>query len=113
MHEALVAADKLSEKGVEASVIDFHTIKPLDEAMLLEEAKKTGAVVVAEEHQIWGGLGAHVSQFLGKECPVPVEYVAIQDVYAESGTPADLLKKYGLSAENVESAALKAVQRKA
>jgi transketolase len=113
VYEALAAADKLSERGIEASVIDFHTIKPLDESMLLEEAKKTGAVVVAEEHQIWGGLGAHVAQFLGKECPVPVEYVAIQDVYAESGTPEGLLVKYGMTAENVESAALKAVQRKA
>jgi len=113
VHEALVAADKLAADGIEASVIDFHTIKPLDEAMLLEEAKKTGAVVVAEEHQIWGGLGAHVAQFLGKECPVPMGYVAIEDVYAESGTPDDLLKKYGMTAENIESTARKVVQRKA
>jgi len=78
----------------------------------VEEAERTGAVVTAEEHQIWGGLGAHVAQLLSQHAPVPVEYVAIQDTYAESGRPAELLKKYHLDSESIVQAALRAIKRK-
>jgi transketolase len=88
--EALEAAEMLHAKGIDASVVDIHTLKPLDGELLLAEAKKTGAFVVAEEHLIWGGLGSVVSQFVSKSHPVPVEFVGINDTYAESGQPNEL-----------------------
>jgi len=109
---ALDAADSLAKQGIQASVVEIHTIKPLDKELLVEEAERTGAVVTAEEHQIWGGLGAHVAQLLSQHAPVPVEYVAIQDTYAESGQPAELLKKYHLDSESIVQAALRAIKRK-
>lgn len=107
--EALEAAEALAKDGIEASVIDMHTIKPLDEAMLLEEAKKTGHVVVAEEHQIWGGLGSAIARFLSSNHPVKMEFVAIQDTFAESGQGDELLEKYGLTAPHIAAAAKKAL----
>ncbi|MBU3759968.1 MAG: transketolase family protein [Candidatus Omnitrophica bacterium] len=103
--EALAAAEELEKKGIQAGVIDMHTIKPLDEAMLLEEARKTGRIVVAEEHQIWGGLGSAVARFLSENCPCRMEFVAIQDTYAESGLPDEVMEKYGLTAPAVVKAA--------
>lgn len=102
--EALEAAEKLAAEGIEAGVIDMHTVKPLDEELLLAEARKTGHVVVAEEHQIWGGLGSIVSRVLGQHCPSRIEYVAIQDTFAESGEPYELLEKYNLTAPAIEKA---------
>jgi len=102
--EALEAAETLAGQGIEASVIDLHTVKPLDEKLLIEEAKKTGHVVVAEEHQIWGGLGSAVSRFLSQKAPCKMEFVAIQDTFAESGPPMELLEKYGLTAPHIEMA---------
>jgi transketolase len=110
--EALQAAETLAEKGISASVIDVHTIKPLDEELLLEDARRTRAVVVAEEHQIWGGLGSAVARTLGENLPTPMEFVAIQDTYAESGQPDELLVKYGLTAPNVVRAAEKVLLKK-
>lgn len=110
--EALLAAEALQEKGISASVIDMHTIKPLDEELLKEESQKTRAMVVCEEHQIWGGLGAAVATYLCKESPTPVEYVAIQDVYAESGSPDELLDAYGLRAKNIVTAAENVLAKK-
>ncbi len=104
--EALDAAERLEKKGIKAGVIDIHTIKPLDEDLLVREAKKTGHVVVAEEHQIWGGLGSAVATVLGKKAPSKMGFVAIQDTYAESGQPDELLLKYGLSAENIFNTSL-------
>lgn len=101
VYEALAAAEKLASEGINASVIDMHTVKPLDEEILLAEAKRTGHIVVAEEHQIWGGLGSAVSRFLSTRTPCRMEFVAIQDTYAESGTPDELMEKYGLTAPNV------------
>lgn len=105
--EALEAADRLAEEGIKVSVIDMHTIKPLDEAMLLEEAKKTGHIVVAEEHQIWGGLGSAIARYISQHHPCKMEFVAIQDTYAESGTPEGLFEKYGLTAHHIVKAVKK------
>lgn len=103
--EALQAAEILKSEGVEASVLDVHTIKPLDEEALIQEAKKTGRVVVAEEHQIWGGLGSAVARVLSAKQPCRMEFVAIQDTFAESGKSEELLKKYGLTADHIVQAA--------
>lgn len=110
--EALEAAELLKAKGIEASVIDIHTLKPIDKELLIAEAKKTGAVVVAEEHLIHGGLGSVVSQVLSTACPVPIEFVGLDDCYAESGDPDALLKKYGLSSENLVRAAEKVISHR-
>lgn len=110
--EALEAAEALAKKGIRASVIDMHTLKPLDEALLAEEAKKTGAFVVAEEHLVAGGLGSVVSQWSSKTFPLPVEFVGIEDTYAESGKPEELFEKYGLTSARIAAAAEKAVFRK-
>lgn len=110
--EALLAEEKLKAEGIEASVIDCHTLKPLDRELLLEEARKTHAFVVCEEHQIWGGLGSAVSRLVSEECPVPVEFIAIQDTYAESGTPEELFQKYGLTASHIMGAVKKVLRRK-
>lgn len=110
--EALSAAETLSVQGIQASVIDMHTVKPIDHDLLKEACETTGAIVTAEEHQIWGGLGSAVAQAVSGIKPVPIEYVAIEDVYAESGKPDELLVRYGLSAQHIVEAAKKAVKRK-
>lgn len=102
--EALAAAEEMAKSGVQAGVIDLHTIKPLDEELLFAEAKKTGRLVVAEEHQIWGGLGSAVARFVSSRIPCRMEFVAIQDTFAESGQPDQLLEKYGLTAAGVVKA---------
>ncbi len=112
VYEALVAAGKLAAQGVSAAVVDMHTVKPLDEKLLLAQAKATGAMVIAEEHQIWGGLGSAVARLLANNSPVPMEFVAIQDIYAESGKPAELLEKYGLTARQITEAAQRVLPRK-
>ena len=101
---ALEAAEKLAAEGVEAEVINIHTIKPLDEDIIVESARKTGKVVVAEEHSVIGGLGSAVCDALCAKCPVPVKKVGVQDTFGESGPGADLLAKYGLDAAGVEAA---------
>ena len=110
--ESLWAADELEKSGISASVIDMHTVKPLDEDLLIAQAEATGAVVTAEEHQVWGGLGSAVASALARQCPVPQELVGIQDTYAESGNPEELLEKYGLTGRHIAEAAKKAVTRK-
>lgn len=104
VYESLVAAEKLKAAGIDAAVIDLHTVKPLDEALILAEARKTKHVVVAEEHQIWGGLGSAVATLIARNAPCPMEFVAIQDVYAESGKPEELFEKYGLSSTYIVNA---------
>ncbi len=99
--EALQAAEDLAKEGIEAGVVDVHTVKPLDKELIIREAKKTGHVVVAEEHQIWGGLGSAIATLLAKEAPSKMGFVAIEDTYAESGQPDELLEKYGMSASNI------------
>ena len=110
--EAIVAEEMLAEQGVSAEVINIHTIKPLDDDAVLESVAKTGAVVSAEEHQINGGLGDSIAQLLVRNNPKPMEMVGVKDVFGESGTPAQLMEKYGLSAEHIVYAALKAIARK-
>ena len=99
--EALIAAGQLEEKGISAEVINIHTIKPLDEAAILASVKKTGCVVTAEEHNFLGGLGESVARTLTLNHPTPQEFVATNDTFGESGTPEELMEKYGLNAEAI------------
>lgn len=110
--ESIRAAEQLEAEGISARVIDVHTVRPLDRDTVARAAKETGAVVVSEEHLVDGGLGVRVSQAIAEAHPVPMEFVGIQNTYAESGTPDELLDKYGLRARDVAAAARRAVQRK-
>lgn len=110
--EALQAAETLETNGISAEVINIHTIKPLDEETILKSVKKTGCVVTAEEHNYLGGLGESVARTLSKNHPAPQEFVATQDTFGESGTPAQLMDKYGLNAEAIVNAVRKVVDRK-
>ncbi len=110
--EALQAAIVLNEKGISAEVINIHTIKPLDEATVLASAKKTGCVVTAEEHNYHGGLGESVARVLAQHHPTAQEFVATMDTFGESGTPAQLMEKYGLNAAAIVDKALKVIARK-
>jgi transketolase len=103
----------LREKGISAELINMHTIKPLDVQAILTSAAKTGCVVTAEEHMMNGGLGEAVSQVLSRELPCPQEYVAVNDSFGESGTPMELMTKYGIDTQDVVNAAIKAIARKA
>jgi transketolase len=102
----------LKEKGISAELINMHTIKPLDVQAILKSAGKTRCVVTAEEHMMNGGLGEAVSQVLSRELPCPQEYVAVNDSFGESGTPMELMTKYGIDTQDVVNAALKAIARK-
>lgn len=110
--EALVAAEALEAKGISAEVINIHTIKPLDEEAILKSVKKTGCVVTAEEHNIIGGLGESVSRTLVQHHLVPQEFVAVNDSFGESGTPEQLMEKYGLNSAAIVEKATKAISRK-
>jgi len=110
--EALQAAETLHAEGISADVINIHTIKPLDDKAILESIAKTGCVVTAEEHNILGGLGESVARVLSLNTPAPQEFVATQDTFGESGTPEQLMEKYGLNAEAIVKAAKKAISRK-
>ena len=109
---ALEAAKILEEKGINADVINIHTIKPLDTEAILASIKKTGCVVTAEEHNIIGGLGDSIAQTASRHWPIPIEYVGTNDTFGESGKPADLLVKYGLDAAHIVAAAEKVMARK-
>jgi transketolase len=109
---AIEAEAMLAEKGISAEVINIHTIKPLDVEAILASVQKTGCAVTCEEHQINGGLGDSVAQVLSRFNPSPIEMVAVNDSFGESGTPTQLLKKYGLSSENIVAAAEKVIKRK-
>ena len=110
--ESLEAANILHNSGINAEVINIHTIKPLDEKLILESISKTKCVVSAEEHNFLGGLGESISRVLAKNLPAPQEYVATQDTFGESGTPAQLMKKYGLNAASIVEKAKKVIARK-
>ena len=110
--EALQAAEELERQGISAEVIDIHTIKPLDTEAVLASAAKTGAVVTAEEHLIAGGLGELIAGVLIRTRPCPVEMVAVDDQFGQSGTPAGLMNLYGLDKDHIISAAQKAISRK-
>lgn len=110
--EALQAAEQLHEQGVSAEVINIHTIKPLDAEAILSSVAKTACVVTAEEHNFYGGLGESVSRTLAQNHPAPQEYVATMDTFGESGTPAQLMEKYGLNAAAIVAASQKVISRK-
>ncbi|MCL1835326.1 MAG: transketolase family protein [Oscillospiraceae bacterium] len=107
VYEALVAAERLEKEGVSVMVVNLHTVKPLDAEAILAAAKKTGAVVTAEEHQIIGGTGSAVAELLAQHCPTPMEMVGVRDVFGESGTGEELMKKHGLSADGIIAAVKK------
>lgn len=110
--EALLACERLEAQGISAEVINIHTIKPLDSEALLKSVKKTGCIVTAEEHNYLGGLGESIAGMLAKRHPTPQEFVATQDTFGESGTPAQLMEKYGLNNKAIEKAVLKVLERK-
>lgn len=110
--EALEAAKTLNEQGISAEVINIHTIKPLDEDAIIKSVQKTGCIVTAEEHNYLGGLGESVARTLAQHNPTPQEFVATQDTFGESGTPEELLEKYGLNAKSIVEKALKVIDRK-
>lgn len=110
--KAIEAGHALAAKGISAEIINIHTIKPLDEKAILASLTKTGCVVTAEEHQAYGGLGESVAGLLSREFPAPQEFVAVNDSFGESGTPEQLLEKYGLNAESIIAACEKVIARK-
>ena len=110
--EALEASKVLNEAGISAEVINIHTIKPLDEAAILESVAKTGCVVTAEEHNIFGGLGESVARLLTTHNPTPQEFVGTNDTFGESGTPAQLMEKYGLNSASIVEKAKNVIARK-
>ncbi|MDC0629019.1 MAG: transketolase C-terminal domain-containing protein [Flavobacteriaceae bacterium] len=110
--EALEAAKVLYEQGISADVINIHTIKPLDDKAIIASVKKTGCIVTAEEHNHLGGLGESVARTLALHHPTPQEFVATDDTFGESGTPAQLMEKYGLNSDSIVAKALKVIKRK-
>ncbi|MEG2001066.1 MAG: transketolase family protein [Evtepia sp.] len=112
VQRALAAADLLAKEGIDARVLDFHTIKPLDEALLLAAAQETGAIVTSEEHTILGGLGGAVAEFLSENCPVPVIRHGVEDQFGRSGQALKVLEFYGLTSEKIAEKARLAIARK-
>lgn len=110
--QALIAAEVLAEQGIDAEIINIHTIKPLDEQAVIDSVKKTGCAVSAEEHQWNGGLGDSIAQVLIQHLPKPLVYVGVNDCFGESGTPEQLMEKYGLNAKSIVDAALKTIKAK-
>ena len=110
--QSLLAAENLNNQGISCEVINIHTIKPLDEKAIINSAKKTGCIVTAEEHNYLGGLGESVARTLAIHHPTPQEFIATQDTFGESGTPDQLMDKYGLNAKAIEAAVHKVTKRK-
>jgi transketolase len=110
--KALTAADNLAGKGIEATVVDMHTIKPLDEELISRLADECGCFVTAEDHSIIGGLGGAVAEYLSATTPLPLERVGVKDHYGESGDGEELLSKYGMSSDDITSASQRAIERK-
>ncbi|MBI2452939.1 MAG: transketolase family protein [Parcubacteria group bacterium] len=112
LHEALLASRELMKEGISAEVLNCHTVKPLDSETIAGSAKKTGAVVTVEEHQVAGGLGGAVAEMLGLLHPVPMEFIGVHDKFGESGTSLELWEAFGLTHSHIMEAAKKAIQRK-
>lgn len=112
VYTALKAAEELAKEGIEAAVINNHTIKPMDETTITRLAEQTGAVVTAEEHQIAGGMGSAVAEILAKNHPVPIEFVGVRDRFGESGEPDELLEKFGMGVKDIIEAVKKVLERK-
>ncbi len=112
LYNALLAAKELEDENIGVLVLNSHTIKPIDEKKIIEVAKKCGAVVTVEEHNIVGGLGGAVAEVLAKHYPVPMEFIGMQDVFGESGEPNELIEKYGMGVKNIKEAVKKVLKRK-
>lgn len=112
VHEALLAAHDLEKDGISAAVVNNHTVKPMDEKTIIEIAKKTGAVVTAEDHQVMGGMGSAVAEVLAKNHPVPMEMIGVQDRFGESGSPEELMKEFHLVADDIKEAVKRVLKRK-
>ena len=112
VYNSLIAAKELAEEGIEVIVINNHTIKPMDEKTIVESAKKTGAVVTVEEHQVHGGMGSAVAEVLGKNCPVPMEFIGVQDKFGESGQPEELIEHFGMGIKHIKEAVKKVIKKK-
>jgi len=112
LYEALNAARKLSKSKINSLVINCHTIKPMDEQAIIKAAKIAGAIVTVEDHQMTGGLGSAIAEVLAKNFPVPMEFVGVNDQYGESGNPRELIKKFGLTSEDIISASKRVIRRK-
>ena len=112
LHNALLAAEELSEEGIEAMVINNHTVKPMDSEIIIKAAKETGAVVTVEEHQVAGGLGSAVAEVLAKNHPVPQEFIGVQDRFGESGEPQELIEAFGMGVKNIKEAVRRVIERK-
>lgn len=110
--ESLIACDILKKQGIDARVINLHTIKPIDKDVIIKAAKETGAIVTAEEHTISGGMGSAVSELVSQECPVPIEFIGVRDRFGESGEPAELFKLFQLTGDDIKKAAKRVVARK-
>jgi transketolase len=110
--QALVAAEQLARRGLRVRVIDCHTLKPLDNEAILQAAQETGALVTAESNVISGGLGSAVAEVLVENCPIPMKRIGVRDIFAESGPYAEVIKKYGMSAEHIAQAVQEVVARK-
>lgn len=110
--EAMSAAEQLKSQGIDARVINMHTIKPLDVPAIISAVKETGAIVTAEEHQMYGGLGSAIAEAVAQNCPCPIEIVAVKDSFGESGTPNQLLAHFGLKDTNIVDAVKRVIQRK-
>ena len=112
VYESLMAAELLEKEGIKARVLNIHTIKPIDKQAIIDAAKECGAIVTAEEHQIFGGFGSAVAEVIVANSPVPMEFVGVNDTFGESGKPADLIVKYGLKDVNIVEAVKKVLKRK-
>jgi len=112
VHKSLLVAEKLSKEGVKVQVWNFATVKPLDAEALLKIAKNVGAIVTVEEHQIAGGLGSAIAEFLSAQSPTPIEFIGVKDQFGQSGTPEELLEYYEMGESHILSACKKAISRK-
>jgi len=112
VYDALIAAKQLEKEDISVRVLNNHTIKPIDSETIIKAAKETGAIVTAEEHQIYGGLGSAVSEVVAQNYPVPVKFVGMKDVFGESGTSAELMKAYGMTSQDIVNAVKEVLKRK-
>ncbi len=112
LYQALLAARDLEKDGVNVLVIDSHTVKPLDEEAIVAAAKKCGALVTVEEHQVTGGLGGAVAELLARKAPTPIEFIGLQNTFGESGAPNELIKKYGMDIFDIKRAVKRVLRRK-
>ena len=112
VHAAILAANELGNEGISVTVVNMATIKPIDREGIVGLAKKTGAIVTCEEHQVAGGLGGAVAEVLAEECPTPIEFIGVRDSFGQSGTPDELMKFYKLDVESIKVAVRDVIRRK-